>query len=311
MLTEDFALPRTIDFTSSIMHLGNVVGSKRKVTMEDWRHDDAIVYASQRVVPWDADVPKPPVSPRHKGDKALDDENWMSRIDYQTIRHGDVKTISVIRESLWNDAGWRGLGFLTYASRPPILVVGFTNQEPAKRIFESWISEFGAEDKEGKIRIAIVTGISQSAPYHYRVIISPAMPKHDGQSDRVAFFALGGRVHTMEPDNGENLKRFLESYREHDQCEIAPGLIDAADRFCLWPSFIGPKQIVLKEAWQVGRGDPERMAVLPEDDPIIPKGVVDPPILEWRSIGSRVEATKVFGKSKPKGAQRSKRDKPK
>jgi len=38
------------------------------------------------------------------------------------------------------------------------------------------------------------------------------------------------------------------------------------------------RQLDIREAWQIGENDPDRAALLEDDDPIIPPGVSDPPV---------------------------------
>ena len=40
---------------------------------------------------------------------------------------------------------------------------------------------------------------------------------------------------------------------------------------------IAKRQLDIREAWRIGENDPDRAALLEDDEPIVPAGVKDPP----------------------------------
>ena len=48
--------------------------------------------------------------------------------------------------------------------------------------------------------------------------------------------------------------------------------------------YIAKREIYVKDAWEIGKNDIEGTAIHDDDDPIIPKGVTNPPIFELLQI---------------------------
>ncbi len=96
-----------------------------------------------------------------------------------------------INVDLWNEAKWRGTVFLHYPGEPPILGLGFLNENPARQIFEEWHKRYGDRDAFEELRVSIVEGEIKGEQPGYTVHISvdfenTSRPRevylHDGQS---------------------------------------------------------------------------------------------------------------------------------
>lgn len=205
--------------------------------------------------------------------------------DFKNISNNNVVTSSIINIPLWNICGWRGVLFSVSQLHefPPILSFAFMNTS-CKNIFEEWRNDIGSYDSENKIGIRIIKGIDKNLPYSYRVIIGQqGFSKKCTDSEKI--IAMPIRFHNMQPSNNYNLKMFEQELR-------------TAKRFCICPTYMKdftsePKvfdellieknvdSIVICDACDVQANDLLiEAAILPTDNPIIPKGKEDSPILD-------------------------------
>jgi hypothetical protein len=177
---------------------------------------------------------------------------------------------SNIRESLWNKAGWRGVFFQTGGGGPPVIALLFEDQEAAAAIFRGWRSDIGRTDKENVLRISVVRGIDRRHPSHYRVVVGSNFTKDVPEGSTVFSMA---RMQTVEPETPANLERFLEYYRYVGWYVLAYAVLDEASGVptLAMEHGIAKREINLREAWEIGRHDPDVPGVFPGDDPIIPQ----------------------------------------
>jgi hypothetical protein len=82
----------------------------------------------------------------------------------RVLPHKEVKTdmamflSSPIDVELWDKAKWRGVFYMLYPDRSPILSLAFENEGAAKKIFEGWHERIGRNDQYEELRIAIIEG---------------------------------------------------------------------------------------------------------------------------------------------------------
>lgn len=289
-------LERSISFTGSFVTLGNVLGYTPKFSLANWVNLEFHEYPLIRSEMWNADIlrkkeedktrlNKPSIAPRGETPppELLDPEN---------TKHSQIKTVSLIRESLWDKAEWFGVGVLISmdSSAPPVLAPTFKDPTVAKQIFTYWINELGNKDEQERLRISIIRGIRKKNPYHYRVVIG-SNPITSLQSSKVRLAILINRTHTMEPSSNENIERFLQSYKAFGQYFLAPATA-TKDMKSITPMldyYIAKKEIYVKDAWEIGINDVEGTAIYESDDPIIPKDITNPPVFELlRAKGKRI-----------------------
>jgi hypothetical protein len=210
------------------------------------------------------------------------------RLDFGRIKHNEIEVFSLIRESLWEQAGWSATLFLTFEddSELPALAPTFMHAGPAGAIFAELRKEIGMEDSKETLRIAIIRGIDKEQPHAYRVVIGtnaqPGIPRADGKLLFMLF-----RVHTMIPASDENLERFLRSYQRTGTYYLIHGVMrgGVSEAEPIWDNCILKKELIVKHAWEVGKNDPDSAGIQEDDDPIIPAGQANAPILEliaWR-----------------------------
>ena len=282
LFRDDAAIARAIDFTGSFQVLGNVLGKDRKRHTSCWATEDNQEYRVQRAREWDAEYPsasqppesfelEKPATPRRAEAK------FTERM--QTARHSQFKTYSLIRESLWNKAGWRGLGFVSAPDSTPILAIIFTERDPARQIFKLWEQELGKIDETESLRICIVQNIDRTHPFHYRVVLGSDINRVRLRTDTAAF-AVTQRIHTCTPASGTNLDTFLTAYRDAGAYYVAPAVATADEQYPepIGDFYILKRELIVRQAWEVGCNDPDSSGILPGDKPAIPGRVSDAPV---------------------------------
>jgi hypothetical protein len=135
-------------------------------------------------------------------------------IDTSSTKQSEIRTVSVIREVLWNKAKWKGVlfGNVLNDAGPPMMAPIFGEAGPAKEIFKQWVEELGESDPRNLLRMSLVTGISRQHPHWYRLMLGSDLAAAFREND-VRFGVSVSRVHTMTPDSGDNLQRFLRSFQ--------------------------------------------------------------------------------------------------
>ena len=256
---------RAFSFSSPLVALGNVLGYQPKRKISDWLETGSTKYEYNREKSGSLkEVPK-----KEKVKNEADPS-----------RHDQIKNVSVIRQHLWNDAGWTGAAYLTMPDRPPVLAFMYTNKDMAKAIFKDWKETFGDEDKNETIRISMVRGISKDNPEWYRAVVATNLDKDNPPKGRVITVS---RLHTMTPKTTENLDRFGASFKEWGFYLLAPAFVVdiTAQPEIFFDHGIVKRSFMDRHAWEIGPNDLDIAAVTTDDGttPIIPKDVKDAPIL--------------------------------
>lgn len=196
--------------------------------------------------------------------------------------HKRVSVSSIIDIHSWNRAGWRGVGYGSYGNdSPPEMFLLFRDKEAAKSIFLRWHDRFNRADENEEISINILRGIDADNPHHYRVMITAdSFSKHQ-KTDKGKIISMTQRSLVMEPNDDLNLERFLNDFQHHGSFLIAPALhsglgepevgIDLA---------ISKTKVNIKYAWEVSTTDIAALALHPDDNIVIPKGISNPPANE-------------------------------
>ncbi len=108
--------------------------------------------------------------------------------------HKQVKVHSVIDVHVWDQAKWRGAGYLRFdLEYPPVLALLFENEEAARAIFSRWHERVGPVDLNNEIRVAIIRDHDPNHPTHYIVQIASAPPRARRYGTR-AFLCHGEQV---------------------------------------------------------------------------------------------------------------------
>ena len=132
---------------------------------------------------------------------------------------------------LWNEAKWRSTVVLIYPDGPPVLGLGFLNEEPARKIFEKWHERYGHNDEFEDLRVSIIEGDIKDEPPGYTVHIGVDFEntikryKNAGLAvDRSNdMFMMIGRMCRMNPaPTSKNLQFFKDAYRVHKTYLLIP-----------------------------------------------------------------------------------------
>ncbi|MEP4987391.1 MAG: hypothetical protein ABJV68_06830 [Paracoccaceae bacterium] len=214
--------------------------------------------------------------------KAQDGEDVGSRP--QTKSHSDYKVNSIINTHLWDKAGWCGLLFAHQGPQspvPPVIGLYFSNREMAEAIFQGWKEEVGDVDQEGLIRVALLRGIDRKNEHHYEAHISKSLDSFSDKKDTAKMFVSLSRHTTMEPKSSENLDMFLDLYDRFGAFYLMPAIVvDGEAPELLTDLSILKRDLVVRQAWEVGQHDQDSAAIRTPESVIIPEGVDNPPCLE-------------------------------
>jgi hypothetical protein len=287
LFRDELALDRSISFTGSFVTVGNVLGYEPKTRISSWSDSQTQEYPLKRFKAWDADdahtEKQQSLDTGHATFTPGDGEPPPELLDQSRTKHTQIQTVSLIRETLWSEAKWFGTGFLTSPdeSSPPILAPVFEDGEAAKQIFAQWRSELGTHDTKERLRIAIIRGIDKANPFSYRVIIG-ANPEVAWSQADMRYTVFIYRINTMAPTSDQNLERFLDNYEAFGGYFLVPSVArgELSDLEVFWDYYLVKREIHVREAWEIGKHDIDVAAIHKDDDPIIPTGKRNPPVLE-------------------------------
>lgn len=282
LFRDDLAPQRALDFTTSFVVIGCVLGDAPRTDLDSWtKEESATNYPLTRKRVWDYEDRKvdPTTSPSSPLKSAPPDTQPPAKLD--SVSHSQIRTASLIREPLWNEASWQGIVFATAPdpSAPPILAILFKNSVPAEKIFKAWHAEIGENDEANVLRISIIRNINKSNPYWYRFVIG-AEPSNYFEKPGITQVVMMSRTHTMTPESNENLDRFLVAFSASKKYILTLARIDGHQIQLANYNQIQKRHLVVRDAWQIGPHDPDCVGIQQGDDPVIPDGVKSPPVLE-------------------------------
>lgn len=255
---------RLSTLTSYLSDSKNLIGDQYRTTIGDWKEEGDAEYAFQG-----ADDLSEPFEER-KGKQAT-----------YTIA-------SIIDYPLWDKAKWSGCAFFVdlESIELPILLFCYKDIKAGIQIFEGWAELF--KQKQLNLRISIIMHVSKKHPAWYRVQVGQdvfSMKEVEKLKGRYVMQAT--RFHTMEPETTENIDRFREAFEQRHLCGISAvefsknieeTMFNKEKRY---NQVIPVRNIVFREAWEVGVNDMDSSTILPDDDPIIPdEHLIDAPVLE-------------------------------
>lgn len=271
---------RALTFGDALTLNRNVFGKTPQVRLTDWMDANANRYAVLRDGPWrkvkSSSPDRPMKSPKFSSGPPPADMR-----DTEQLKHTDRRVLSPIDSPLWDRARWRGTLVACHpdVSVPPILAIGFEDGQAGRAIFRAWQEQWGNEDKDEILRVAIITGLSKRNPAEYAVIVGPNLQQVGENNKKVFMFV--SRIQRMSPDTSKNLDNFLTAYKKAGAFLLAPAQLTRDITNPQMPFVqlaIGKRQLDLRQAWQISENDPDIVALDEDDDPIIPVGVTDPPV---------------------------------
>lgn len=143
---------------------------------------------------------------------------------------------SMIDLYAWDNARWRGVGFLGGCSPQPILLLIFVNEKYATEIFKDWIDMLGNYDKNEDIRIALVEGNVPGETAGYYVVVNNNLDEAvkraeaSGLSKDELMLCYASRFTRVNPtDNFKAFNRFKEAYHKCGEYILMPAVLSEGD----------------------------------------------------------------------------------
>ncbi len=285
---EEQGLGRAITFSDPSLPVANILGNSPRILMSEWiPQGDHEQYPPLRKEAWSHGLrlePKDSEAPRTFDDIADnlgDGEPPSELLDFSSVKHTETRVFSLIDLPLWEKAGWVGVGYALTPdlSEPPILALAFRNEEAARTIFTQWQAKLGTVDQEEQLRVTLITGVAQERPSSYSIVIGSNFPMPS--TPAFHHFVCVSRSHRMDVVDSRNLDSFLARYERIGGYWLAPAKFVSESQL---PEFffdlsIAKRSLRVLPAWKLGRNDPDSAGLRPDDDPIIPEGVEDAPVL--------------------------------
>jgi hypothetical protein len=269
---------RSLSFADVFTSASNVLGSRPVYQLSAWTDPEHRVRLKRTQLPKFG--VKPESARTREEVKYGQGEPPPELLNADRLKHGQRRVLSVIEAELWEAAKWRGMAVGIYHDFPPGLLLLFENEKPARQIFENWRKEFGRTDEEGILRISLVTGIDRRKPSSYVISVSTNVEKalkNAQPSEQAVVVSRAKRIDMADP---KNLEMFFAAYDQFRCYFLAPAILRGSGQ----PMVINDlplfkNDLSVRPAWQIGDHDPDFIAITAEDDPIIPEGVAEPPVL--------------------------------
>jgi len=275
-LRKENAFDRSFNLTCSFVALGNVLGDNPPLSLRDWEEGQS--YQLLRSIQWISKISQP--------------DRSVKRSDFclATIKHTELHTVSIIREGLWDKAKWDALLFIRKddGREPSILAPCFQDTSLGRKIFEKLQDDIGFDDPSNILQVSIICGINSNRPHAYKVLFGTNIHHLRHKNGGAPNIASVCRIHTMNPSNSINLNDFIENYKQHQVCIVAPAFKESDHSYRVDLQFrIIKREIVIRNAWEIGQNDPDSVAISSEDNPIIPNVEQDPPVRELLAYRKR------------------------
>jgi hypothetical protein len=280
LFRDEQAIDRAVNFTSSLVVTGNILGDKPTTTLAPWQAQGRN-FALRREQAWTASLPaaandvQSSTPPKFGvGDPPPEVE------DRARLRHTDIENVSLIRLALWDRAQWWATAFSVSprAADAPVLALVFEDREAAAAIFAALRKDVGQIDEKERLRVSILRGVDRHNPYAYTVVIGTNVPSTKLSPDKLVLMV--SRFHTMHPDSDVNLKSFLAAYGTTGGYFFMPAVRNGAGIEFIDDDYIAKRELNIRDAWQIGRHDPDALAIRDDDEPLIPEGETNPPIMD-------------------------------
>lgn len=288
---------RALNFSEVAIALQNILGDAPKFRLSDWEAQAGQQrFPLRRNVSWSDGLKQ--ISTENDSEEVPwlpgDGEPPDDLFGIDNLKHKDRRIFSLINVPLWDKGEWAATGYALGPSLEPVLVICFKNGEAGKQIFRELRSKVGEIDKDDQLSITIITGIDRKQPASYTVAIS-TNPKLVMKSQRKQVFVVSRR-NRMDPSNSRNLNLFLDQYRQRGMYVIMPGrFVEGREGSDGFPDFpIWKRELRVCPAWQINENDPDVGALHEDDDPIIPIGIENAPVLRaLQRLGKRKKTTKT------------------
>ncbi|MGX5851700.1 hypothetical protein ACWGTO_32335 [Mesorhizobium sp. PL10] len=293
VFAEENALDRALTFSNIPLITSSFFGDIEHLSLERWIAPTDRAYDAIRTEPWTPSEIADPESGVFVSDEPMDGFPF----DTRRMKHTDMKIVSPIVVSKWNDARWRATLFMYSPDEdapPPVLGIAFENAEAGKAIFDGFRERFGDHDPGNDLRIAIVRGVSSKNPFAYAVVVGPNVEKNLPESDKLV--GLVSRINIMQPKSDIHLRSFIQQFERDGRYLLAPAHLPSLDAEPkpMLELGIGKYDLEIKEAWQIGPSDPDAVVLDLDDPPIIPPEQPEAPVNE--TLRKKTEQEKARNK---------------
>lgn len=274
----DLSITRSIAFSTCFGAIYNVMGrDAHKNVLDCLNGNKGTRFELIRKLSWDEKNPKN-IQNEAKKIQMGNHKDTPDFEDLDSIRHDQIAITTLIKPELWDEAGWQGLAFMYFDDSPPIIFLGF-KKEGGKNVFMDLYEQLGQVDNLERLRFSIIREVSKDNPYHYRVLITENIMIND----KYKLMTMLIRFHEMTPSSNQNWSNFEKEYKKYGSYKLSFGA-SFNGQFYPYPEFekfsIKKTELIIKNAWDVGVNDIERMVLRHDDKPVIPKDVEYIPFYE-------------------------------
>lgn len=280
LLVDDQSFERSINHTNTIYNLNKIFGS-------DEENKNTSDYKITRKVEWYSGIEienstEEFVDPFEDKDKIKYKKDEKKR--FKNVSHDNIFTSGLIKTNHWDIAQWKGTMYIGDLINKDFIKIGFLfeNESGAKKVFQDLIDIVGRDDKEGKIILSFIKGINKNRIYDYRIMImGKAKIPRDVKENYIV--QTPTRIHEMNCDNDRNINVLENIIKNGNKPKITILPIIKCNDSQINPLTdyeIKLSKVNIKQAYEIGKGDAESMAIKKDDDPIIPSEVENAPIKE-------------------------------
>jgi hypothetical protein len=269
---------RALSLGDALTLNSNVFGATPQLRLTDWLEPAYQSWVVLRDEPWRVTTRIRPTGTGSRNESPTFGTGAppVDLIDRVRLKHTDRRILSPIDMALWDRATWRATLFASFPNMPPILAITFEDGQAGQAIFRAWKERWGDEDKDDALRLAIITGLSKQNPAEYAIVIGPNL--HQMKDDEVKTFTLVSRINRMVPANSRNLDAFIAVYQRTGIFLLAPAQFGERPSMPFVQLGIAKRHLHIRQAWEIGENDPDASVLHEDDEPLIPTGVIVPPV---------------------------------
>ena len=175
--------------------------------------------------------------------------------------HRSLSVKSVVDIPLWDEAVWRGAGYLSSVPKePPVALLLFENRQAAERIFARWRRRFGRIDDKEAIYLCVIRGVSAEDPrkYVFLVTSSPAIDDATATGDPSIWVS---RFIEIDPETPAHLETFIKDFQRKGCYGLAPAVFRDGRAEPLLNHAILKRRFVVRHVDEVGPNDIEAVAL--------------------------------------------------
>ncbi|MBJ9954178.1 MULTISPECIES: hypothetical protein [unclassified Acinetobacter] len=274
----DLSITRSIAFSTCFGATYNVMGrDSHKNVLDILNGNKGTKFELIRKLSWDQGSPKVLQNKTEKIQMG-DHKKTPDFGNLESISHDQIAVTTLIKPELWDEAAWHGLAFMCFENKPPVILLIF-KKEGGEDVFMDLYENLGQVDSLERLRFSIIRGVSKEEPYNYRVLLTENIMANDQHK----LITMCSRIHEMTPPTDRNWSNFEKEYKKYGSYSLSFGVFFNG-QFYPYPEFekylIKKKELVIKNAWEVGINDIERIVLRHDDEPLIPEEAEHIPYFE-------------------------------